>query len=61
MPRPQDKERAKLRLAIRLYRDWYVCNHTKGGGDPADWPEITRGLSDARKHLEATIDEVLPH
>jgi hypothetical protein len=60
MNRETAYKRRKLRLAIRIYRDWYEVDSGKGGGDPDCWPEIEEGLRRAKRNLDKVIKEVLP-
>lgn len=49
------KEADKLKRLITDYRNAAIADSWKGGGDPADFPEIEKRLLDARKALNAFI------
>ena len=52
------QQRTKLERLIRRACNAELDDSWKGGGDPADWPAITRELRKARLALKAFLDEL---
>jgi hypothetical protein len=48
-----------VRTAIRRYANAFENDSWKGGGDPADWPQIEQELADAKQNLIRTLLENL--